>query len=78
MEVYENMMKDPKNIVPTNELSFEKVRTEKFALIRDETMSMMNTRDDCMIRFIKEKFYKSGYALAFPENWIYKKYFDNA
>ena len=66
MEVYDNMMKDPNNIVPTNELSFEKVRTEKFALIRDETMSMMNTRDDCMIRFIKEKFYKSGYALAFP------------
>ena len=70
-------MKDPDNLMVANdEIGFEKVRSEKHAHIDDETALLMNTLNDCQISLIDERFYKTGYGLAFPEDWPYKACFD--
>ena len=78
-ELHKGIMKDPDNlIVAGHEIGFEKVRSEKHAHIGDETALLMNTVNDCQISLIDERFYKTGFGLAFPEDWPYKKYFDEA
>ena len=70
-------MKDPDNLMVANtNIGFEKVRSEKHAYIADVTDLLMNTVNDCQISLIDERFYKTGYGLAFPEDWPYKEYFD--
>ena len=70
-------MKDPDNLMVANTyIAFEKVRSGKHAHIADETDLLMYTVNDCQISLIDERFYKTGYGLAFPEDWPYKEYFD--
>ena len=72
-------MKDPDNlIVASTDIGFEKVRSGKHAHISDETDMLMNPQNDCQISLIDERFYKTGYGLAFAEDWPYKEYFDKA
>ena len=70
-------MKDPDNLVVANDnIGFEKVRSEKHAHISDVTDLLMKTVNDCQISLIDERFYTTGFGLAFPEDWPCKKYFD--
>ena len=75
--MHKDIMKDPDNrIVASHVIGLEKVRSEKHAHIGDENDLLMNAGNDCGISLIGERFYKTGYGLAFPEDWPYKKYFD--
>ena len=74
--MYKAIRRNPDNIVQRSDEGFTKVRMEKYAFIGDETMLLMNASDNCRISLINEKFYKSGFGLAFPERWPYKGYFD--
>ena len=74
----EGMEKDPNNIVPDDMAGFTKVRSEKYALMGDETFLQMNASDNCKISLASERFYKSGFGLAFPEGWPYKDHFNLA
>jgi hypothetical protein len=54
-----------------------RVKTDNFAWISDETELLMCGKENCDSILIHERFYKSGFGLAYPENWPYKKHFDN-
>ena len=75
-KMYNEILKDPKNFVSRTSEGLEKVHTEKYAYITDETGLRMNASDNCNLVVIGERFYPSGFGLAFPEKWPYKKYFD--
>ena len=72
------MEKDPNNIASTEAAALAKVRSEKYALMGDETFLLMNATDNCKISLARERFYKSGFGLAFPEGWSYMDHFNLA
>ena len=74
--MYEAIQRDPANNVPSFEVGFDRVHSENYAIIADETKLLMHAKDNCDLMLINERFYKSGFGLAFPENWPYKKYLD--
>ena len=74
--MYEMIAEDPNNNVRHNPAGLAKVRTENYAFISDVTYLLNNATDNCRVSLINERFYKSGYGLAFPKGWPYKKYFD--
>ena len=74
--IHEGIESYPDNVVPTADAGFIKVREEKFAFISDQTMLMINASNDCTLTLIGERFYETGFGLAVPEGWPYKKYFD--
>ena len=74
--MYSNILKNPRNIVPKFEIGVERAKSQKYAIMGDETALHLVAAGDCQISVIDEKFYKSGFGLAFPEDWIYRKYFD--
>ena len=71
-------MKDPDNlIVAHDDIGIEKVKSEKHAHFGDET-GLLYGVNDCQLSLIDERFFKTGFGLAFPEDWPYKEYFDGA
>ena len=53
-----------------------KVRDEKFAYLTDETQFLVNEYRTCAMETIEDEFYPSGLGIAVPDDWPYKKYFD--
>ena len=75
--MYQGVLSDPENLLPNGDVGMHKVRTEKFAYISDATYLTMRALDDCSLKLIKQKFYKTGFALAVPERWPYTKDFND-
>ena len=74
--IHDGIQLDQSNIVDTQNAGFLKVRTENYAYIHDETLLMINASDDCSLSLIGEHFYETGFGLAVPNGWPYKKHFD--
>jgi hypothetical protein len=75
-KMYEKVTATASNLVRNIDFGIAQVQSENFALIADATELLMKQKDNCDMMLIDERFYKSGFGLAFPENWPYKKYFD--
>jgi hypothetical protein len=74
--MYDGMAKDDSNFVEHPLLGVAKVREEKYAYIGDASNLHRATSNECSIRLIDERFYKTGLAFAVAENWPYKEEFD--
>ena len=75
-DIYSKILTDSSNIVQNGDDGFVKVRTENYAFIDDATYLAMNASDNCNLALIKDRFYKTGFGIAVPQGWPYKKYFD--
>ena len=71
--MFKAVQEDPDNIVQGSAQGFAKVLSENYAFITDETLILRNVSDNCRLSPISEKFYKSGFGLAFPKGWPYKE-----
>ena len=76
-DIYRGITSDANNLVIENADGIKKVAYEKYAFISDVTILETEISNDCSISLIKERFYKTGFGLAVPEDWPYKKYFDS-
>ena len=54
----------------------QKILTEKYAYISDVRYMQTLAQADSRLGIIKEKILMSGFGIAVPDGWPYKKYFD--
>ena len=76
-KMYETIYTDPSSLPDNEDEAINLVKNTKFAYITDESFLLQIQREDCDLRFIKEKFFPSYYGFVVGKNWKYKKEFDN-
>ena len=75
--IFKKMYNRVDTSAPNNPAAFERLMNGgHYAFIDDKTSQIRDIKDNCQLAMIGEQFFKSGFGLAFPEGWKYKKYFD--
>ena len=74
--IWRGISSDPSNLVSDLNEGMNRTRSEMFAYIGEKTVLQTAAKGICDLHFIKEEFFKSGFAFAMREGWPFTKYFN--